>query len=103
MNAKTSQQELFFPLSVTKSKLYEMFRCRYMSIFDHFSDDQIEEGIRELQNDVLKDLKDDDLINVQRSMLVTRAEKVASPSLLIYQFLEFQDTYVSYFCAVICS
>ena len=77
LNAKISQQELSFPLGVTKSKLYEMFRCRHMSIFDHFSDDQIEEGIRELESDVLKDLKDDDLINDERTLLVTRAEKVA--------------------------
>ena len=77
LNAKVSQQEFCFPLGVAKSKLYEMFRCRYMSIFDHFSDDQIEEGIRKFENDVLRDLKDDDLINDERAMLVTRAEKVA--------------------------
>ena len=46
LDAKISSDEFSFPLGVPKSKLYEMFRCRYMSILDHFSDDQIEEGIR---------------------------------------------------------
>lgn len=77
LDAKISSDEFSFPLGVPKSKLYEMFRCRYMSILDHFSDDQIEEGIKELESGVLKDAKDDELINQDRTLLITKAEKVA--------------------------
>ena len=77
LGAKISQEEFSFPLAVTKSKLYEMFRCRYMSILEHFSDDQIEEGISEFENDVLKDVKNEELINHDRTLLLTKAEKVA--------------------------
>lgn len=78
LGAKISQEEFSFPLAVTKSKLYEMFRCRYiMSILEHFSDDQIEEGISEFENDVLKEVKNEELINHDRTLLLTKAEKVA--------------------------
>ena len=75
LNAKVSQQEFSFPLRLTKSKLYELLRCRFISMLEHFSDDQIEEGIREFENEEFKDLKHDDLINNQHTLLVTRAEK----------------------------
>lgn len=78
LGAKISQEEFSFPLAVTKSKLYEMLRCRYiMSILEHFSDDQIEEGISEFENDVLKEVKKEELINHDRTLLLTKAEKVA--------------------------
>ena len=77
LGAKISQKEFSFPLAVTKSKLYEMFRCRYMSILEHFSDDKIEEGLSEFENDVLKDVKNEELINHDRTLLLTKAEKVA--------------------------
>ena len=76
LNAKVSQQQFSFPLSLKKSKLYEKFRCRFNSMLKHFSDDQIEEGVRELENDVFKDMKDDDLIMYEHTLLVVRAEKV---------------------------
>ena len=44
-------------------------------MLEHFSDDQIEEGIREFENEEFKDLKDDDLVNNEYTLLVTRAEK----------------------------
>ena len=46
LNAIVSQQEFSFQLSLTKSKLYELLRCRFISMLEHFSDDQIEEVIR---------------------------------------------------------
>ena len=76
LNAKVSQQQFSYPLSLKKSKLYEKLRCRYISMLEHFSDDQIEEGIREFENDVFKDMKDDDLIIYDYSLLVIRAENV---------------------------
>ena len=76
LNANVSQQQFSFPISLKKSKLYEKLRCRFISMLEHFSDDQIEDGIRELENDVFKDMKDDDLIIYEHTLLVIRAEKV---------------------------
>ena len=75
LDAKVSHEDFSYPWSVTKSKLYEMFRCRYISILEHFSDDQIEQGIKELENELFKDVKDDDLINCDRSLAILKAQK----------------------------
>ncbi|XP_078365588.1 demethylmenaquinone methyltransferase-like [Oculina patagonica] len=72
LQGKISQEEYTNPWSVTKSKLYEMFRCRYVSMFYHLSDAQIEEGIKELENGTLKDVKVDDLINCNYVVRITR-------------------------------
>ena len=77
LNANVSQQEVFFSWGVTKSKLYECYRCRFFSFFQHLSDDQIEEGITELENEHYQNVKEDDLINYESTVLVTRVEKVA--------------------------
>lgn len=71
---KFSQEEFSFVWSLTKPKLYEMFRRRYVSTFYQFSDEQIEEGIKELESGTLKDVKDDDLINCNTVVLVTKIE-----------------------------
>lgn len=71
---KLSQEELSFAWSLTKSKLYEMFRRRYVSTFHQFSDEQIEAGIKELESEALKDVKDEDLINCNTVVLVTKFE-----------------------------
>ena len=71
---KFTKKEISSPWSVTKSKLYEMFRCRYMSIYRQFSDEQIEEGIKELERQTLKDVKDDELINCTFVILMTKFE-----------------------------
>jgi len=71
---KFTQKEVCYPWSVTKSKLYEMFRCRYMSMFHQLSDEQIEEGIKELDSETLKDVKDNELINCTYVMLMTKFE-----------------------------
>ena len=71
---KFSQEELPFAWSLTKPKLYEMFRRRYVSMFHQFSDEQIEEGIKELESGTLKDVKDEDLINCNTVVLVTKIE-----------------------------
>lgn len=69
-----SQEELHYVWSVSKSKLYEMFRRHYVSTFHQFSDEQIEDGIKELENGTLKDVKDDDPITCNGVVLVTRFE-----------------------------
>jgi len=46
---KFSQEELHYLWSVSKSKLYEMFRRHYVSTFHQFTVEQIEEGIKELE------------------------------------------------------
>jgi len=71
---KFSQEEFSYAWSLTKSKLYEMFRRRYTSKFYQFTDEQIEEGIKELEKDTLKDVKDEDLINCNNVVLVTKFE-----------------------------
>ena len=71
---KLSQEELSFTWSLTKSKLYEMFRRRYVSTFHQFSDEQIEAGIKELESEALKDVKNEDLINCNSVILVTKFE-----------------------------
>ena len=39
--------------------------------------DEIEEGIRELENEYYQNVSNDELINYEDTVLVTRAEKVA--------------------------
>ncbi|KAJ7383000.1 hypothetical protein OS493_031170 [Desmophyllum pertusum] len=73
LQGKISHQEVTTPtVAVAKSKLYEMFRCRYMSMFNRLSDEQIEEGINELDNELLKDVKDDDRISYNYVVLVMK-------------------------------
>ena len=71
---KFTQKEICYPWSVTKSMLYEMFRCRYLSMFYQLSDKQIEEGIKELDSETLKEVKDDELINCTNEILMTKFE-----------------------------
>ena len=71
---KFSQEEFSYAWSLTKSKLYEMFRRRYTSKFYQFTDEQIEDGIKELERETLKDVKDEDLINCNNVVLVTKFE-----------------------------
>ena len=69
---KLSQEEFSFAWNLTKSKLYEMFRRRCVSTFFQFTDDEIEEGIKELARNALKDVKDEDIINCSTVVLVTK-------------------------------
>ena len=69
---KFSQEEFTYAWSLTKSKLYEMFRRRYVSTFYQLTDEQIEEGIKELEKETFKDVKDEDLINCNTVVLVTK-------------------------------
>ena len=71
---KFSQEEFSFAWYVTKSKLYEMFRRRYTSVLHQLRDEQIEEGIKELESETLKDVRDNDLINCNSAVLVTKFE-----------------------------
>ena len=78
LNANISHQEFTFSAAVTKSKLYEKYRCRFISLLqDLISDDQIEEGISGLDNEHFQNVKDDELINYECTVLVTKVEKVA--------------------------
>ncbi|XP_078353036.1 putative methyltransferase Aflv_0758 [Oculina patagonica] len=71
---KISQKECTYPWNVAKSKLYEMFRCRFISSFYQLSDEQIEDGINELENETLKDVKDDDRISCNYVVRMTKFE-----------------------------
>ena len=77
LNVSLSQEEFSFSLGVKKSKPYERYRCRFISLLQHLSDDQIEEGISELDHEHYQNVKDDELINYECTMLVTKVEKVA--------------------------
>ena len=74
LQGKVSQEEFSYPWSMTKSKLYQMFRCRFMSMFYQLSDEQIEEGIKELENETFKDVKDDERINCNYVVRITKFE-----------------------------
>lgn len=77
MNANISRQEFSFSVGVTKSKLDESYRCRFVSLFQKLSDDQIEEGISELGKEHYQNVKDDELSNYEYTVLMTRMVKVA--------------------------
>ena len=71
---KTTQEEFTYTPQVTKAKLYDMFRGRYMSMFRQLSDEQIEEGINELEKGAFKDVKNDDCINYDCVVRMTKFE-----------------------------
>ena len=75
LNANISHQEFSFSAAVTKSKLYEKYRCRFLSLLQHLSDDEIEEGISELENEYYHNVKNDELINYEDTVHVTKAKK----------------------------
>ncbi|KAJ7365782.1 hypothetical protein OS493_002500 [Desmophyllum pertusum] len=73
LQAKISHQEVTSPtMAVSKSKLYEIYRGRCVSRLYQLSDEQIEEIIKELENEILKDVKDDDRINYNYVFLVIK-------------------------------
>ena len=72
LDANLSQEEVTYTTAVTKAKLYEMFQCRYLSMFHQLTDEQIEEGIKELENGTLKNVEDGDHINCNFVVHVTR-------------------------------
>lgn len=61
--------------SVTKSKWYDMLRGRFISGLTELTDEEIEEGIDELQRVKLKDLKPQDDISISCTLLVFIARK----------------------------
>ena len=77
LSAKISEKEFSFSAEITKSKLYKRYRCRFVSLFQKLSDDQIEEGIIELDNEHFQNVSDDELIKYECTVLVTKVEKVA--------------------------
>lgn len=60
---------------VKKSRWYEMLRGRFQSTLHEFTDEEIEEGIVELENGKLKGLKLDDDVEILYIYLVFRATK----------------------------
>lgn len=74
LQGKISQEECTYKPSVTKSKLYEIFRGRYMSTLSQLSDEQIEEQITELEDGTFKDVKDDDCISYNYVVRLTKFE-----------------------------
>ena len=77
LSAKISEKEFSFSAEIKKSKLYERYRCRFVSLFQKLSDEQIEEGINELDNEHFQNVGDDELIKYKCTVLVTKVEKVA--------------------------
>ena len=77
LNGNISEEEFSFSARIKKSKLYERYRCRFVSLFQKLSDDQIEEGINELDDEHFQNVNDDELINYECTVLVTKVEKVA--------------------------
>ena len=61
--------------NVTKSKWYDMLRGRFHSSLTELTDEEIEEGIDELQRGKLKDLKPQDDISISSTLLVFIARK----------------------------
>ena len=72
LDANLLQEEVTYTKALTKAKLYEMFRCRYMSMLHQLTDEQIEEGIKELEHGMLKDVKDGDHISYNYVVHVTK-------------------------------
>ena len=71
-NVRVSEKEYCCPMSLTKSKLYEMYRRRYMSMLHQLNDEQIAEGIRELEDGPLTDVKSHDHISFTQVIHVTK-------------------------------
>ena len=71
-NVRVSEKEFCCPMSLTKSKLYEMYRCRYMSMLHQLNDEQVAEGIKELEDGPLTDVKSYDHINFTQVFHVTK-------------------------------
>ena len=61
--------------NVTKSKWYDMLRGRFHSSLTELTDEEIEEGIDELQRGKLKDLKPQDDISISCKLNVFIARK----------------------------
>ena len=61
--------------SVKKSQWYDMLRGRFHSTLEELSDEEIEEGIDELEKGKLKDLKLHDDIHISCKLLVFTARK----------------------------
>ena len=61
--------------NVTKSKWYHMLRGRFNSNLTKFTDEEIEEGIDELERGKLKDLEPQDDISISFTLLVFMARK----------------------------
>ena len=69
VNAKISE-EFSFSVGIKKSKLYERYRCRFVSLFQKLI-------INELDNEHFQNVNDDEFINYECTVLVTKVEKVA--------------------------
>ena len=61
--------------SLTKSQWYDMLRGRFLSYLRELSDEEIEEGIDELENEKLKDFKLSDEINTSAKVIIFTARK----------------------------
>ena len=78
LNGKISEEEFSFSAGIKKSKLYERYRCRFVSLFEKLSDDQIEEGINELDNEHFQNVNDDELINYECTVLACDKSRESS-------------------------
>ena len=71
-----SVEEVSLMEAKTKGKLYASLRGRYSSELNHLTDEQIEERIKQLENEELKDFNEDEPIMYNRLFSVTKVEKL---------------------------
>lgn len=71
---RISEDEVTFTEAMTKSNLYDSLRRRYSSELNHLTDEQIEERIKQLENE-LSDVNEYDPITYNRLVSVTKVEK----------------------------
>ena len=67
-------------VNLTKSKWYHMLRGRFNSNLTELTDEEIEEGIDELERGKLKDLNPEDDISISGTLLVFKATKKSNPA-----------------------
>ena len=74
---------------VTKSKWYHMLRGRFNSNVKELTDEEIEEGIDELERGKLKDLKPQDNISISGTLLVFIARKKSNSEVNVWQINQY--------------
>ena len=80
LEVRTSWVDVKYDLK--KSKFYRMLRGHFISNLHGMTDEEIEEGIRALEQGALQSFKDDDFINNEAKFVVVQAKKVINNNIL---------------------
>lgn len=75
-NFEVEKLEVHLTYALTKSKLYSMLRGRFISNLYELTDQEIEDGIEILEQNGLKSLQQDDVIENKATYLVIQGKKV---------------------------